>query len=661
MLPDIERAAAALQAISPDLPRDDWIKAGMAAHAAGLDFDKFDAWSAQGSNYDAAKCRSEWRTFKAGKGIGPGTLFRMAAEHGHLTKAPSPHPQPAPRPASVPAPASAAATSRPSAAELWARFEPASPDHAYVRAKDAQAAPLEGLRVVPAGDPLRILGEPMAGALVLPVRRATGELLSLQFVTPPETAERLKARGKSSKPNLPGASLEDGFYVVGELQPGGPVQVCEGIGAAWACWRATGHPAVVAFGSGRMRAVARALRQHDPQARLLLVPDAGKETDAALIATEVGGEFVNMPEGWPSNSDVADLAQREGLDVLEALLHQQQKPAMRYRLLRSADLAKLPPLQWLVRGLLPRQGLAAIFGPSGSGKSFLALDLLAAVAEGRPWFGHRTRAAPVVYCALEGEGGIRARVHAWELHHQRPLPDGMRIVLQPVGLTEAADVDELAAAVPHGAVIVLDTLNRAAPGLDENASADMGRILAAAKRLQALTEGLVILIHHTGKDASKGLRGHSSLHAALDAALETVRSGDQREWRCAKSKDGADDAGALFSLRVITLGTDEFGEPSTSCVAVPDTAPAIARVKLPAGGNQKLVLEALRPLFKTGETGKPGAPPTRPCITLEQAVTAGAASLTSASDKRTTRAREALTGLVGRGILGLNEGWLWLV
>jgi hypothetical protein len=190
----------------------------------------------------------------------------------------------------------------------------------------------------------------------------------------------------------------------------------------------------------------------------------------------------------------------------------------------------------------------------------------------------------------------------------------------------------------------------------------MGEILEAAKRLQELTSGLVVLIHHTGKDATKGLRGHSSLFAALDAAIEVSRDGDRREWKVAKSKDGADGDAHPFKLEIETLGTDAYGDPITSCtVRADNTADDVKRVKVPQGGNQRLVYEGIRGLFKDGISGKPGAPPLRPCIELEAAVTAGAARLTCASDKKTSRAREAITGLVSRGVLGLNEGFLWAV
>ena len=334
----------------------------------------------------------------------------------------------------------------------------------------------------------------------------------------------------------------------------------------------------------------------------------------------------------------------------------------RYKLLTGADLEALPPLAWRVRGVLPALGLAGLYGPSASGKSFLAFDMAAAIAEGHRWFGCRVEYAPVVYAALEGEAGFKLRAQAWAAHHGRELPDGLRVMMQPFKLTDPRDVKDLAAVVPAGAVVFVDTLNRAAPTADENSSGDMGEILEAAKRLQTLTAGLVVLVHHTGKDATKGLRGHSSLFAAMDAAIEVSRDGDRREWKVAKSKDGADGDAHPFTLEIETLGTDSYGDPFTSCTVRTDTHAANVRaVKVPQGGNQRLVLEALRPLFKDGEACKPGAPPMRLCIELEAAVTAGAARLACASDKKTSRAREAITGLVSRGVLGLNEGFLWTV
>ena len=657
---DTARAREALQSIPPDLPRDEWVRAGMAAHAAGIDFDTFDQWSAQAGNYTASDARDTWRSFKPGKGVGAGTLYRMAAELGGWRMEPyqsKPHARPfeAPRKAAEP-PRKPAPGMSP--ADVWNRYEPATDSHPYVKAKQGRP---DGLRVVPAGDRLTIAGESMAGALVVPVVRQNGTLSTLQLIAPPETAQRLKAAGRPGKLNLPGYALE-GFYTVGELVPGGVVYLCEGIGQAWACWKATGRAAVVCFGWGRVRTVAAELRQRDTSARLVLVPDVGKEADAEKIARDLGAAVAAMPEGWPSNSDVNDLAQRDGFDVLEILLSDAIEPPKRYKLLNSADLAALPPLKWRIRGVLPDSGLAGVYGPSASGKSFLALDMAAAIAGGCRWFDCRVEAAPVIYAALEGEAGFKLRAHAWEVHQGRTLPAGLHMVLQPFKLTEPQDVRDLAAVVPAGAVVFLDTLNRAAPTADENSSKDMGEILEAAKRLQSMTGGLVVLVHHTGKDATKGLRGHSSLFAALDAAVEVARDGDRREWKVAKSKDGQDGDAHSFKLQIEALGFDSHGDALTSCVVVPDHAARdVQRAKVPQGGNQRLVYDAIRGLFKDGIAGKSGAPPLRPCIELDAAVMAGAARLTCTTDKRTSRARDAIAGLVSRGVLGLNEGWLWTV
>lgn len=263
----------------------------------------------------------------------------------------------------------------------------------------------------------------------------------------------------------------------------------------------------------------------------------------------------------------------------------------RYKLLGSADLHALPPLSWRVRGVLPTTGQAALFGPSGSGKSFLAFDMAAAIAEGSRWFDCRVIAAPVVYCALEGEAGFKLRAQAWEVQNGRPIPDDLHMVLQPVTLTAPQDIKDLAAVVPGGAVVFLDTLNRAAPTADENSSKDMGQILSASKALQALTSGLVVLVHHTGKDATKGLRGHSSLFAAMDAAVEVSRDGDNREWKVAKSKDGRDGGGHGFTLDVVSMGHDGDGETLDSCVVVSTGAQA-THTKAPST-SQRLGLDTL--------------------------------------------------------------------
>jgi hypothetical protein len=656
MVNEYDRATSALMHLDSGCPRKEWVKVGMAAKAAGLTFDVFHEWSASAANYGGERdCRAVWQSFREGGGIAAGSLFAMAFAEGwqdpakHLRTANG-------NQVGVPIAATRKAPVTPikqaesaNAAEVWRRCEPAPANHAYIIRKGGLP---DGLRFYPDGaPPLVIRGESVAGWLTLPCRDLDGTLQTLQFIQP-----------KGDKLNLPGASFGNGCHVVGEI--GDCIHIVEGIGQAWAVHAATDAAAVVCFGAGRMATVAAAIRERHPAARLVLLPDRGKEVQAAEIARAVNGSWCELPADKPANFDVNDYAIEHGADALADLLRyakEAPKPESRFRLLGSADLRTLPPLRWRIRGVLPATGVAALYGPSASGKSFLALDMAAAVAGGHRWFDCRVDAAPVVYAALEGEAGCKLRVEAWEAHQARKLPDGLRMVLQPFKLTERQDVIDLAAVVPSGAVVFIDTLNRAAPTADENSSRDMGAILEAAKQLQAMTGGLIVLVHHTGKDATKGLRGHSSLFAALDAAIEVSRNGERREWRVAKSKDGQDGNAHFFRLQVKEVGEDEHGDPVSSCVVVRDFGgEEIKRVKVPKGANQKLVAQALRPLFLSGVTGKPGVPATRPCIELERAVVAGAAALTCPTDKRTSRAREAITGMVEDGYFGCSDGWLWV-
>lgn len=265
----------------------------------------------------------------------------------------------------------------------------------------------------------------------------------------------------------------------------------------------------------------------------------------------------------------------------------------------AASLEVMTGQQWRIKGVLPAEGIAAVYGPSASGKSFLALEAAAAIAEGRAFFGHTTKPAPVLYVGLEGEGGYRGRTLAWERHHGRPMPDNAGFLLAPFRLTSPQDVADLAAVCPQGCVVFIDTLNRAAPGMDENSSRDMSNVIEGAKQLQRQIGGLVVLIAHTGKDATKGLRGHSSLFAALDAAILVSRDGDVRSWQLDKAKDGKDGVEHRFKLQVVSLGTDEDGDELTSCVVEPNESPQVPGRNRPLTANQQLGMDTFNEAIKS--------------------------------------------------------------
>jgi hypothetical protein len=341
-------------------------------------------------------------------------------------------------------------------------------------------------------------------------------------------------------------------------------------------------------------------------------------------------------------------------------------PNKRFNLLKSSDLAALPPLKWLVKGVIPAQGIAAIYGPSGSGKSFLALDMLAAVANGTEWFGHKVVKSPIIYVALEGGAGIKQRIQAWEMKHGQPLPDSFRVLLNPLALSNEHDIHQLAAEIKAqglgSGIVVIDTLNQAAPDADENTSQDMGLLVKNAKLLQSLINGLVVLVHHTGKDTSRGLRGHSSLLAALDAAIEIVRDKSIRQWQVAKLKDADDGAWGGFSLEIVSLGQDTDGDQISSCIVTRSFLPLPTQVKPPQGKNQRVCLEVIAGLLKDSTShGMSSAPENRPCIPEGGAIKAVAEALPGTDSKRRNeRAKAAIHGLNDAGHVTVSEGWIWI-
>lgn len=659
MQDEVERARSALFSLDPGCARAEWVRYGMAAKQAGLSFDDFHSWSAQAPNYRGeCDCRKAWASFGDGA-VKTATLYYAARTTGWQPgQGQSLGLQPA-WSQDVKALASADGTirrgQRSSLASTFDSYPPADVTHPYIVAK--RGIP-DGLHVVPNDDPLTINAERVAGCLAVPVRSLDGALLTVQYIPP---------QGTGKKVNAPGASFGEGMLVLGEMVPDGRAYVCEGIGTAWAVLRADpSAAAVVAFGSGRFRIVALALRRRYPLASIVLVPDRGKESEAQVIAGEVRGSWVEMPADKPMNYDANDYEAEHDSDALKRLLAAVKRQPMRYRLQAGEELLTATPLRWLVRGVLPAEGLAALYGPSGSGKSFLALDLCAAIAAGAPaWFGHRLSAAPVTYCALEGERGMGKRARAWSTHYRQPLPGRLRFITQGIDLRQHTDISDLAAAVQaaggRDGLVVIDTLNRAAPGADENASKDMGQLIGACKELQRRIGGLVLLVHHTGKDGTRGLRGHSSLYAALDAAVEVTRADNRREWFVAKCKDDEDGERHTFLLRVMELDCDEHGDPVTSCIVAPDEGVAeVYRVKVPQGGNQRIALDALaQPLRESQAFGKGDAPLGHPCLKLDDAVVIVADHLPCDPKRKTERARHAISGLVARGICGVKDDWLW--
>lgn len=334
----------------------------------------------------------------------------------------------------------------------------------------------------------------------------------------------------------------------------------------------------------------------------------------------------------------------------------------RFTLYSAKDFPHLPELTWLIDDVLPSSGLASVYGNSGAGKSFVCLDMAASVASGRDWFGHRTKRRQVVYIVLEGQAGFRRRVAAWEKHNEMAFPSDVKFVFDSFSLSpndHALQLGKLIKEDDGAGLVVVDTLNKAASGMDENSSSDMGSLIEGASILQHMTGGLVLLVHHPGKDASRGLRGHSSLYAALDTVIEVERDGQVIRWRLVKSKDGEDRIAHAFKLLQVEVGQNDYGKPLTSCVIQEVEGYSVQQLQIePRGNHQKVILAEFKSLMRekqmlcaaTGDEWPDG-------IAFDEAVNQLKLKLDGVDPgHRQTRAKAALERLVQMGYLSRSSG-----
>jgi hypothetical protein len=246
--------------------------------------------------------------------------------------------------------------------------------------------------------------------------------------------------------------------------------------------------------------------------------------------------------------------------------------AERFRIETAPEFAVRRKSTWLCKGIVPHATLGVIYGASGSGKTFLAFDLIATLTLGRDWRGHRTpRPIAPLWIAAEGVEDMRKRLTGACQHMGVALADlNMRFIGEAPNFLEEIDVKALLAQIKKQGsgfdVIIIDTLAQVMPGGNENSGEDMGKVLGYCKAISRATGAMVILIHHSGKDESKGARGWSGLRAASDFEIEVLRLDDDRVATVTKMKGGLDGGEYGFELLTVVVGQDDDGDDETTCV-----------------------------------------------------------------------------------------------
>lgn len=339
----------------------------------------------------------------------------------------------------------------------------------------------------------------------------------------------------------------------------------------------------------------------------------------------------------------------------------------------AADAQPVLTQSYLVKGWLGAGQMSVVYGPSNVGKSFIVLDLAYHVAAGMEWQGSKINGGPVLYLATEGGHAFKNRVYALTQKHDKPnVPLAVRA--SPVDLLHPeADMPELGALCQqieqqYGklAMIVVDTLSRAMSGGDENGPTDMTAFINNLDALRDFTGAHVLIVHHTGKDAAQGARGHSSLRAATDTEIELEVNGNIRTATATKQRDLEPKKPITFQLKVHELGLDADGDQVTTCTIekANDQDVEDSKKKKPTGRNQIALVQAFKQMRDDGigmkNPGGVGWPEIHTYWAIDEADFAKFAQGKLAGANPRAGYKQALEGLLLSGYMTQNDGYLWV-
>ena len=442
--------------------------------------------------------------------------------------------------------------------DIWSKGMLAESWHPYLERKGIS------------GHGLRVTGD---GRLMAPIFTADGNLSSLQYI-----------QNEGEKRFHPSGQTSGCFWMVGTMDEPGPLFIAEGFATAATILESTNRPCAIAYSAHNLPSVTGALRdRYGSGQEIIVVADNDKSGVGMAYATQAvakhGGRVVMPPqEGQDANDYRA-----AGGDLKALLLPTSGTEAMRRLEVQFGDElpAEYEPPDELVEDVIVRGKSTVIYGDSNSGKTFFALGLAAAIAEGREAYGKRTDPGIVVYLACEAPGSIKARLKAIAKFHNVSLK---RIAVVPVPLnfyTGDADAAAVIAAIREieaikGQAVKLvigDTLARMSSGANENSGEDMGPVMDRFEEICRATGAAMLIIHHNGKDAARGARGWSGIRAHIDTEIEVVEKDGQRSATITKQRELASKGEIIyFKLEIVEMGETKFGKPATTCVAVLDEA-----------------------------------------------------------------------------------------
>jgi phage/plasmid primase-like uncharacterized protein/KaiC/GvpD/RAD55 family RecA-like ATPase len=439
---------------------------------------------------------------------------------------------------------------------IWSTCVGASPEHPYLKRKGIKP---NGARVT--GD----------GRLVVPLYDENGELTSLQYID-----------SNGGKLYHPGGATGGKFNILGSLDEPGMVYVAEGFATAATIHESTGRPCVVAYSASNLVPVVELL--HKDNSQMMIVADHDASGVGQRYAEQASAKFGVKMVMPPVLGDANDYVQA-GNDL--ALMLAPSVPS--YKLNKAKVLASQPaPIKWLIKGWLQENALVMVHGPSGGGKTFVALDWLLRIASRKSdWMGHKVKPGNVVYLAGEGHHGLRSRIAGW-MHKNHANDPNLWVSEAGCDLNTAEGYKKVVEAiralgvVPD--VITVDTLHRFMAG-DENSAQDAKTMLDACALLMQEFGCTVILVHHTGvsDEAQHRGRGSSAWRGALDIEISIVPAKDDAPMEIVQRKAKDSEIVAPIFAKLVSFAIpewfDEDGDPVTT--ALVEQAEAVEKAEKP--------------------------------------------------------------------------------
>ena len=403
------------------------------------------------------------------------------------------------------------------------------------------------------------------------------------------------------------------------------------------------------------------LAQHFADRNVVVLPDndeagqAHADTVIAALHGTVGKiKRLDLPN-LPPKGDVADWLQAgNGKKVLLELARQapvvevapEPKPDI-YPLYDEHYLMTMPPVEWMIDGVLTKHGFSVMYGAPGTGKSFIAIDMALSMAHGLAWHGRATRQGVVLYIAGEGVGGLGKRVKAWKLHNQVEDTGLLRVLPMAVDMMDEESIDKLLRTIDsldeQFSCLVIDTVARSMTG-EENSATDMSAFIRGCDAVKHHTGCGLLAIHHAGKDASRGInsmRGSSALAGAADTVLAVGKAESIVALSMDKQKDAEPMDKITFEMTPVALLDD------TSIVMKPIEAQGSTKKQNLSARQQHAFQSLQNTLIKL----------TTDALSVSQW---HEAHKVKSPDLTPGQRKDARQGLQDKGVVTVHEGKVWI-